>query len=163
MVRVLHNGLAPSPRTAPECSCLHTPCQMDGILPQQRERGAEQRDSVYSIKVAVIIRHGAADLSPSKPLPQTQPLITQKHNPNIATLMINEHYKIRNSDYWHLTLPMLRLLSSKTQESKNLWKPSKPCHVGTHLIALSEYSQMSTHMPGFRGFLRFLFALFCIG
>ena len=29
-------------------------------------------------------------------------------------------------------------------------KPSKPCHVGIHWIALDEYSQMSTHMPGFR-------------
>ena len=31
-----------------------------------------------------------------------------------------------------LTLPMLRLISSNAQDSKNLWKPSKPCHVGTH-------------------------------
>ena len=35
-------------------------------------------------------------------------------------------------------------------------KTSKTCHVGTHLIALTEYSQMSTHMPGFS-------ALICIG
>ena len=28
------------------------------------------------------------------------------------------------------------------------WKPSKPCHVGIHGIALVEYSLMSTHMPG---------------
>ena len=32
--------------------------------------------------------------------------------------------------------------------------PSKPCHVGIHWIALTEYSQMSTHMPGFQLFLK---------
>ena len=37
-------------------------------------------------------------------------------------------------------------------------KPSKPCHSGIHWIALAEYSQMSTHMPGFQGYFRF----FCI-
>ena len=61
-----------------------------------------------------------------------------------------------------LTLPMLRLLSSKGQGRKDSWKPSKPCHVGTHWIALAEYSQMSTHLPGFHWFFR-IFALFCIG
>ena len=38
-----------------------------------------------------------------------------------------------------LTLPMLRLLSSKPQGCKNLWKPSKRCHVGIHLKALAEH------------------------
>ena len=51
-----------------------------------------------------------------------------------------------------LTLPMLRLLSSKTQGCKYLWKPSKPCHLGIHWIALAEHSQMSTHIPGFQSF-----------
>ena len=35
-------------------------------------------------------------------------------------------------------------------------KRSKPCHVGIHWIVLTEYSQMSTHLPGFQSFLRFL-------
>ena len=48
------------------------------------------------------------------------------------------------------------------QERKNLWKPTKPCHVGIHWIALTEYSQMSIHSPRFRGFFR-ISALFCIG
>ena len=61
-----------------------------------------------------------------------------------------------------LTVPVLRLLSSKAQGCKDFWKPSKPCHVGTHWIALAEFSQMSTHLPGFQWFFRF-FALFCIG
>ena len=44
-----------------------------------------------------------------------------------------------------LTLPMLRLLSSK------------PCHVnGIHWIALTEYLQMGTHKPGFQSFFSFL-------
>ena len=35
------------------------------------------------------------------------------------------------------------------QGRKDFRKPSKPCHVGIHWIALTEYSQMSTHVPGF--------------
>ena len=60
-----------------------------------------------------------------------------------------------------LTLWMLRLLSSKAEELKRFWKSSKPCHVGIHLKALAEYSQMSTHLPGFWSFSRF-FASYCI-
>ena len=48
-----------------------------------------------------------------------------------------------------LPLPMLRLLSSKAHGCNDFWKTPKPCHVGIHWIALAEYSQMSTHMPGF--------------
>ena len=51
---------------------------------------------------------------------------------------------------------MLWLLSSKAQGCKDFWKPSKPCHVGIPWIALAEYSQMSTHMPGFQSFLSVL-------
>ena len=40
-------------------------------------------------------------------------------------------------------------------KAQDFWKPSKPCHVGIHLIALAEYSQMSTHVPGFHHFCRF--------
>ena len=29
------------------------------------------------------------------------------------------------------------------------WKPFKLCHVDIHWIVLAEYSQMSTHVPGF--------------
>ena len=58
-----------------------------------------------------------------------------------------------------LTSSMLRLLSSKAQRSKDFWKPSNPCHVGINWIALTEYSQMSTHLLGFQSF----FASFCIG
>ena len=53
---------------------------------------------------------------------------------------------------------MLRLLSSKAQEQKCFFKPSKPSHVGIHWIALAEYSQISTHVPGFQSFFR----VFCI-
>ena len=48
-----------------------------------------------------------------------------------------------------LILPMLRLIQSKQQRRKDIWKLSKPCHVGIHGKALAEYSQMSTHTPGF--------------
>ena len=50
----------------------------------------------------------------------------------------------------YLTLPMLRLLLSKAQECKILEKPLKPCRLGIHWKALVEYSQMSTHLPGFQ-------------
>ena len=49
---------------------------------------------------------------------------------------------------------------TKVQGHKDLGKPSEPCHVGIHWIALIEYSQMSTHVPGF---LKKFFASFCIG
>ena len=57
---------------------------------------------------------------------------------------------------------MLRLLTSKAQGHKDFWKSSKPYHVGIHWIALTEYSQMSTHMPWFQSFFS-VFASFCIG
>ena len=60
-----------------------------------------------------------------------------------------------------LTLPMLRLLSSKAQGWKDFRKPSKPFHIGIHWIALAEYSPMSTHLSGFQSCFRF-FASICI-
>ena len=54
-----------------------------------------------------------------------------------------------------LTLTMLRLLLSKSQERKDFKKPSKPCHLGIHWKALAEYSQMR-----FQSFLR-IFVSFC--
>ena len=48
-----------------------------------------------------------------------------------------------------LTLPKLMPLSVrlKHKDAKIFERPSKLCHVGIHLIALPEYSQMSTHVP----------------
>ena len=54
-----------------------------------------------------------------------------------------------------LNHPMLRLLSSKAQAHKDCFKPSKPCHIGIHFIAITEYSQI-THVPVFQSFFRFL-------
>ena len=61
---------------------------------------------------------------------------------------------------WDLTFPMLRLLSSKAQGCKDLWKPSQPCHVGIHWIALAEYSQMRSMYQGFNLFSVFFFFFF---
>ena len=69
------------------------------------------------------------------------------------TLLIG-HLQSPSQDF--LTLPMLRLLLSKAQGHNDFWKPSEPCHVGVHWIALAEYSQMSTHLPGFQSFQGFL-------
>ena len=41
-------------------------------------------------------------------------------------------------------------------EHKDFSKPSKPCHDGIYWIALTEYSQRSTHVPVFQLFLFFL-------
>ena len=38
------------------------------------------------------------------------------------------------------------ILSSEGQGRKDFRKPSKPSDVGIHWIALTEYSQMSTHV-----------------
>ena len=46
--------------------------------------------------------------------------------------------------------------ASKAQGRKDLQKSSKPCHVGTHWIAVAEYFQMSTHWPGFQSFFKCL-------
>ena len=54
-----------------------------------------------------------------------------------------------------LTLTMLRFLS-EAQGCKDLCKPSKPCFVGIHRKVVAEYSQMSTHLPRFGSFSRFL-------
>ena len=59
-----------------------------------------------------------------------------------------------------LALPMLRLPSSKAQGCKDFQKPVKPCHVGINWIALTEYSQMSTHLAGFQSILGFWHILF---
>ena len=55
-----------------------------------------------------------------------------------------------------LTLLMLRLRSSKSQGHRDFWKPCKLCCGAIHWIALTEYFQMSTHLPGFQPFFRFL-------
>ena len=55
-----------------------------------------------------------------------------------------------------LTLPMRGLLLSKVQGCKDFHRPSKPCCVGIHWIALAECSRVSTHVPGFQSFFRFL-------
>ena len=76
--------------------------------------------------------------------------VSVKFNPLMLTAAKTSH---RDAKVW--TLPMLRLLSSKAQEQIYLWKTSKLGHVGIHWIALAEYSQMSTRVPGFQSFFRF--------
>ena len=78
------------------------------------------------------------------------------------TETLTYQYTIKSDGFHMFTLSMLWVRSSNAQERNDVWKPSKPCHVGTHWIALIEYSQKSTHIPGFQWFFMF-FALFCIG
>ena len=55
-----------------------------------------------------------------------------------------------------LSLPMQRLLSSKHKDAKIL----DNCHFGIHRIALTEYYQMRTHMPGFWSIFSFLASIY---
>ena len=50
-----------------------------------------------------------------------------------------------------------RLLISKVQGRKYFWKTSEPYHAGIQWIAFAEYSQMSTHLPGFQSFFKINF------
>ena len=86
-----------------------------------------------------------------------------KNTSNNSPLNIfQNHFQFQS--YWQkysrskqlLTLSMLRLLFSKAQKRRDVWKLSKPCHVGINWKALTEHSQMSTHVPGYESFFRFL-------
>ena len=57
-----------------------------------------------------------------------------------------------------LSLPKMRLLSLKYKDAK--LKPSEPCHAGIHWKALTEYFQMSTHVPVFQSFSSFFSILY---
>ena len=60
-----------------------------------------------------------------------------------------------------LTLPILRLLSSKAQGCKVFWKTSKPCQVGIHRIDLAEYYWMITILSRIQSFFNFCIILCC--
>ena len=49
-----------------------------------------------------------------------------------------------------LMLSVLSILPSIAQGQRFFFKAFKPCHVGIHWIAHAEYSQISTHVPGFQ-------------
>ena len=67
-------------------------------------------------------------------------------------------YLVEEKSQYHfsiITIPMLRIFSSKAQGCKVFSKPFKPCHVGgIHWIALAKYSQLST-CPMCQGFSHF--------
>ena len=50
---------------------------------------------------------------------------------------------------------MLRLLSSKEQERRNIWKSFKHSHVGFHSKAHAQSYLLSTYLPGFPSFFSF--------
>ena len=98
-------------------------------------------------------------------LPHINPLILRKTKPSegiVSKVLFLTRGNTPIIETMILTHPMLRPLSFKAQVHKDFWKPCKPCHVGIHWIVLVEYSQMSTHLPGFQSFFSF-FASFCIG
>ena len=68
-------------------------------------------------------------------------------HPQVQVLVKGYIVLFISSEHMILTLPMLRLLSSKAQGRG---------HVGIHWIALVEHSRMSTHVPGFQSIFRFL-------
>ena len=65
---------------------------------------------------------------------------------------------VRNYQILFATSPPCNAVATFIQSTRTQFlfkKSSKPCHVGIHWIALAEYSQMSTHVPGFQSFFRF--------
>ena len=79
-----------------------------------------------------------------------------------ACTSLAEHWNWSSSEYLRYLVYWLDALQSVTliilPDLHIFWEKntSKPCHVGNHWIALTECSQMSTHVPGFQSFFRFL-------
>ena len=57
---------------------------------------------------------------------------------------MNHTYNFLFTEKLTLSAAVLRLLSSKVQGRKDVWKSSTPCHADIHWIALDEHYQMST-------------------
>ena len=51
----------------------------------------------------------------------------------------------------------------QSRRTQRFLKPYKPCHVDIHWLALDDYSQMSTLVPGFQSFSVMFIAIFCVG
>ena len=81
-----------------------------------------------------------------------------------ATCILLEHSDLDDNRLSHMPMVLsgpfnpsnAEAISFKTQRCKYLRKPSKPCNVGICWIALAEFFQMSTHLPGFQSFPAFL-------
>ena len=52
-------------------------------------------------------------------------------------------------------LPNAEVTSIQSTRTQRFLKPSKPCHVGIHWIALTAYSRMNIKVPGFQSFFVF--------
>ena len=72
-------------------------------------------------------------------------------------LFSNYFHKYMSGRWYLLTIPMLRLLSSKAQGCKDFWKPFKPS-----LRVLNKSYPMNTNITGFRWFSKILASL-CFG
>ena len=81
---------------------------------------------------------------------------------NVSILVKCKIWCLANSFLSSKRFLFIAYQSIQYKKWQDFWESSKPCHVGIHWIALSEYSQMSTHMPGFQSFSGF-FAWFCFG
>ena len=87
------------------------------------------------------------------------PLPPQKDNYSscTCTIVVSLHHRASLiSPTIALTLPMLRLLSANAERCKDF--ETNINRFGINWIALSEYSHMSTHVPGFQS----LFQVYCI-
>ena len=81
-------------------------------------------------------------------------------SPLLITISCN-HCSLTNWLLAALTHSCLIYFRQRHKNPEKFEKLLKPCHVGIHWIALAEYFQMSTHLPGFQWFSGF-FASFCI-
>ena len=80
-----------------------------------------------------------------------------QHNATVNTSLITRHYFLSCSLPCKVFILMMLNLFYPSHSSTEMWQLPKPCHVGTHWKALAEYSQVSTHLPGFQSFLRILY------
>ena len=73
----------------------------------------------------------------------------EREQERLVIFCVCYHHHSRNTSNADVTF------MHKAQWCKDFWKPSKPCHVGIHWIALAEYSLMSTICQGFSNFSSF--------
>ena len=93
-----------------------------------------------------------------------QPLQCVKCETTLNQYMITEKQwaEKKRSDTMFLNPSNAKATFVQSTWLQSFRKTSKSCHVGIYWKALTEYSQMSTHMSWFQSFF-VCFASFCIG
>ena len=75
----------------------------------------------------------------------------------VAVIIYRRNRQNPKGKFLSLTLSNAEATFVQSSEMERFLKPSQPCHVGIHWIALAEYSQMSTNVvPELKSFFRCL-------